>query len=88
MFGKSKAAIELENILCDDTYLHAKVCSHMQCYFEYVKEISKLSNRNVRNMALQSGLECDLAVSDEVKGFIRNVKIAKLRNVMNEPIVQ
>jgi hypothetical protein len=82
IFGKSPAAVVLQQLISQDAYLQAKVSSHVNDYFHYVEEISKLQNRKVRIKALQCNLECNLEVSDEIKRFIRNVKMAKRRTAL------
>jgi hypothetical protein len=81
-FGKSKAALELARIVSGDAHLQAKVSRHLGEYFAYIRDISKINNRKTRNKALQCGLECELVVSDEVKRFIRNVKVARQRQAL------
>jgi hypothetical protein len=81
-FGKSEAAIELARMVSSDAHLQAKVSRHLNEYFAYIKDISKINNRKTRNKALHCGLECELTVSDEIKRFIRNVKVAKRRQAL------
>jgi DNA-binding transcriptional regulator WhiA len=82
IFGKSEAALELARIVSGDAHLQANVARHLNEYFAYVRDISKINNRKTRIKALQCGLECELAVSDEIKRFIRNVKVAKRRQAL------
>lgn len=84
IFGKSKAAELLEDLVRDDHVLQAKVSSHLSDYFHYVNVIMKIDDIPVRVRALGMGLTCTLSVTDEVKRFIRNVKLAKLRSYLDD----
>lgn len=80
LFGKSTAAIKLEKLVENDSYLQARVVKHISEYNRYVDEVSKIKDKKVMVKALMyAPLECDLEVSKEIKQFIRNVKIAKRR---------
>lgn len=83
LYGNSIAAMKLEEIVSKESnVVRAKVMSHISDYNHYVKVISKLEDRKVKVKALDACLECNLDVSQEVKNFIRNVKIAKRRQIL------
>ena len=83
LYGNSDAAIMLEEIVSkESSVVSAKVMRHLSDYNHYVNVISKLEDRKVKVKALDAYLECDLDVSQEIKNFIRNVKIAKRRQML------
>lgn len=83
LFGKSTAAIALEKLVENDSYIRAKVMKHISEYNRYVDEVSKIKDKKVMVKALMyAPLDCDLEVSKEIKQFIRNVKIAKRRRTL------
>ncbi len=83
LYGNSNAAIMLEEIVSKQTsIIRAKVMSHLSDYHHYVNVISKLEDRKVKVKALDACMDCDLEVSQEIKNFIRNVKVAKRRQLL------
>ena len=84
LFGKSKCAIVLEELVSSDPHIQAKVMSHVSDFNEYIKQVSKIQNKKIRNKAIMyAPLECDLAVSDKIKSYIRNVKLVTRRDTLN-----
>lgn len=84
LFGKSKCAIALEELVSSDPYTQAKVMSHVSDFNEYIKQVSKIQNKKIRNKAIMyAPLECGLEVSDKIKSYIRNVKLVTCRKALN-----
>lgn len=84
LFGKSEAAIKLEEMVSDDPYLRAKVVSHISEYNNYVDNVLTMPSPKAQVKALEAGLDCDLHVPDKIKNYIRNVKKAKYRNALKK----
>jgi len=84
VFGKSEAGIILASLVRDDQILSKKVSRHLSKYNHYMNTVAQISDPGVRATALRIDLECRLAVSDEVKRFIRNVKVAKQRSMFSQ----
>jgi len=84
LFGKSKCAVALEELVSSDPYMQAKVMRHISEYNEYIKQVSEIKDEKIRNKAIMyATLECDLSVSDKIKSYIRNVKLVSRREALN-----
>lgn len=70
LFGKSEAAMKLEEMVSDDPYLRAKVVSHINEYNHYVDNVLTMPSPKAQVKALEAGLHVPI----KIKNYIRNVK--------------
>lgn len=84
IFGKSKAAIVLEQLVANDVTMQRKVATHLSEYIHYVNMVITLPDKKTIIMALSAGMECKLDVPDKVKSYITNIKKAKRREILNQ----